>query len=123
MSKLALAITTRDTGKLRALKSELSTVDLTESFTPLMLNGVVCQEYAIEARLGAKVYLTELEQVQSSTALQGAVTATRKQVIEEVFGEFRPLIAQLRVALYDTDTHRARDILFRLERQMFSEGV
>jgi hypothetical protein len=45
--------------------------------------------------------------------------SVRRQVIEEVFGEFRPMIYEMHTALYDEDLTRVKNILAKLENQMF----
>jgi hypothetical protein len=49
--------------------------------------------------------------------------SVKRAMIEEVFGEFRPLIIEMRRSLYDEDTQRVRTLLARLEEQMFTDGV
>ena len=47
----------------------------------------------------------------------------RAALLEQVFGEFRPLILEMRSALYDEDRHRIRTLLAELEHQMFHENT
>ena len=44
-------------------------------------------------------------------------------MIEEVFGEFRPMIIEMRAALYDEDTSRVRRLLAEMEHSMFADGI
>jgi hypothetical protein len=48
------------------------------------------------------------------------LNTVRRQVIEEVFGEFRPFIYEMNTALYDEDLTRIRTLLANLEQQMFT---
>lgn len=45
----------------------------------------------------------------------------RRAIVEEVFGEFRPMIIEMRTALYDHDTTRMRKLLAEMEHKMFNE--
>lgn len=47
----------------------------------------------------------------------------KRSMIEEVFGEFRPLLIEMRGALYDEDTNRVRTLLAEFEQQMFRDGL
>jgi hypothetical protein len=48
------------------------------------------------------------------------VYGVKKSVVEDVFGEFRPLIIEMRTAIYDEDTTRLRTLLAELENKMFN---
>jgi len=42
-------------------------------------------------------------------------------IVEEVFGEFRQNIVEMRMALYQKDDSKMKDLLLKLEQQMFQE--
>jgi hypothetical protein len=44
----------------------------------------------------------------------------KRSVIEDVFGEFRPLIVEMRTAIYDDDMVRLKTLLAHIENQMFT---
>lgn len=46
----------------------------------------------------------------------------KQAMIEEMFGEFRPLLIEMRSASYDEDQTRVRKLLAQLEYQMFHDG-
>lgn len=52
-----------------------------------------------------------------------AIMDIKRAIVEDVFGEFRPLIIEMRNALYDADTTRLRKLIAELENQMFVEGM
>lgn len=52
-----------------------------------------------------------------------AIIDIKRAIIEDVFGEFRPLIIEMRSALYDADTTRLRKLIAELENQMFVDGM
>jgi hypothetical protein len=49
----------------------------------------------------------------------GFLKSVRRQVVEDVFGEFRPMIYEMHTAMYDGDLTRVKTILAKLENQMF----
>ena len=52
-----------------------------------------------------------------------ALRDLKRVMIEEVFGEFRPMIIEMRAALYDEDTSRVRRLLAEMEHSMFADGI
>ena len=78
--------------------------------------------YRIVIELGAEVWVSE-ETSKYPHALEHAIRDVRGAVVEEIFGEFRSLLKQVKVSLYDRDTDRAWELLEQLERQMFIEGT
>ena len=52
-----------------------------------------------------------------------ALRDLKRAMIEEVFGEFRPMIIEMRAALYDEDTSRVRRLLAEMEHSMFTDGI
>lgn len=54
---------------------------------------------------------------------EDAIKDIKRAVIEEVFGEFRPLIYDMRTALYDGNKAELRKMLGELEDAMFHDGV
>jgi hypothetical protein len=76
------------------------------------------REYKIGVTLEAKALLDEVNPVRHD-----AIVKIKRAMIEEVFGEFRPMIYNLHTALYDRDTEQAVKILNELEHVMFSEGL
>ena len=129
MSKLAKAITATTTGNVRVARDRLRYLEVTKSvsdvgssFSPHKL----AKEYRIEARFTAVAWLEdEISKTaeQNHDAFQEMLQTGKRGMIEEMFGEFRPLIIEMRVALYDEDTQRVRTLLAQLEEQMFTDGV
>lgn len=52
-----------------------------------------------------------------------AMKDVRCAIVEDVFGEFRPLILEMRTALYNADDTRMRSLLAEMEQRMFVEGL
>lgn len=54
---------------------------------------------------------------------EDAIKDIKRAVIEDVFGEFRPLIYDMRAALYDDNKTDLRKLLGELEDALFHDGV
>lgn len=127
MSKLARAITATMTQTRVALQKPLKFTDIKiDSISPSSTGTV----YRIGVRLGKQVVVPDFD-VEMSKKLQkpgfspvdNALYDMKQAIIQEIFGEFRPQLIELRLALYDQDTDRARQILNTLEKNMFEDGV
>lgn len=77
--------------------------------------GFTAKRYRIEVRIGADAYISEDE------SLHECVKRTKRQVIEAIFGEFRPHFRQIEKAIYDYDYHEAGKLLHEMEHKMFEE--
>lgn len=123
MSKLAAAINYSLTGEKRvAQKPNLNYVDVTtltgKTHTALGVDlGVL-----VLVKLEKKAWIADY-QFDGTDRLQEAMVDIKRAMIEEVFGEFRPIILEMRAALYDEDKTRLRKLLAELENQMFVDGV
>lgn len=78
------------------------------------------QLVSFEAKFGNKYYIDEKLAHSNCSALQEVLTQIRKSVVEEVFGEFRGPLRELRHALYNRDFTSATEALDKLEDQMFN---
>jgi hypothetical protein len=80
----------------------------------------------VQVRIGThfecRVWITDAELKQSDAAITSAKTRIKRAMIEEIFGEFRPLLHEIVVASYDGDMHKMRELIQNLEHQMFVEG-
>lgn len=123
MSKLATKIDDVLTGQHRT--SRLPAVRYTDiKFT----SGITHNQYGfdkevmLDFRLRTNAWVNEQEW--NNTEVRSTIIRDLKRsLIEEVFGEFRPLIIELRSSLYDGDTVRTRALLAELENQMFTDGL
>lgn len=55
--------------------------------------------------------------------LNNTIYDLKRAVVEEVFGEFRQVLIEMRAALHDKDTTKLRGLLAELEKQMFIDGL
>ena len=124
MSKLAKAITAELKRDYQSPSMNFLDVDgsIKEIATPTYSRDVLVQ---IRASFGAELWVNERSVIQSTAAnpITMAVEDVKRAVIEEIFGEFRKPLSELRIALYNRDSERARQVLRELEHQMFQEGL
>ena len=118
MSKLAKALQFNQAGNVPKQSMDFVSADLS-----LGIFGWD-KEYKLTAKLQAKAVLAQ-EVVDDATF--DAIAQTKQQLqrmmIEEVFGEFRNPLHEIRKALYNQDCYKAAQLLTDLEVQMFSEGI
>lgn len=119
MSKLVNAIYAREQ---RTRATPLDTIRVTETWSPVEdYAGRKLREYRIGVELRHNVQLTEEALHQSeSHVLREAVAMVKDAVIEEVFGEFRPHLRAIELALWNRDIPSALDAHRTLETLMFS---
>lgn len=80
--------------------------------------GSRIREYKIGVTLETKAFCSDYDPNRDVI-----IKAVKRAMIEEVFGEFRPMIYNLQAALYDRDTNEAEKIVQELDRVMFHEGL
>lgn len=79
--------------------------------------------YSIEAKIGHKVYIDSLTLAKAKSegqVLHEATQNAKKAIVECVFGEFREYFILIGLALHDYDIVKARDLLYKMEQQMFT---
>lgn len=124
MSKLAKAIDYQRTGNVAALSC------LGYNYTDISFHSQkvdFAYEYKIEVKLSARKWFDETALISSnenlSTTRQEVYSSIKRAMIEEIFGEFRPIIIELQSAIYDKNLDRMRRLTAELEHKMFIEGV
>lgn len=124
MSKLAAAINSTFTGDVRAAREldlDFTSVKVARTSTPL------ARGLKLMVKFETTVWVDEIYEPQSFENQQQverqAVFDAKRAMIEEVFGEFRPLILEARLALHQGDKYKVRALLAELENQMFVDGV
>jgi hypothetical protein len=121
MSKLATMITATQTGNKRAVQNT--------KYLSVDMNSQAIQGYHAEYQVRLSVNLTKDAFISddmkaSNTDIwKESLYHMRRAMIEEVFGEFRPLIIEARTAVYEKDFDRLRLLLAELENQMFVDGL
>ena len=133
MSKLAKAIDATLTGDVklaRSLKLNYLSVEKIsqELHDPMFFEKRI--GIMLRAKLETKAYISSSDCISSSAAdhnnmiyIQKELRDLKRAMIEEVFGEFRPMIIEMRAALYDEDTSRVRRLLAEMEHSMFADAI
>lgn len=124
MSKLAQHLKAHQTGRrfAEAPKLHLACVDVMDDVTSLTMRDVY--EYRMEAMIGARYLVDPYAKRSRLDDPEGMIEQkVRRMVIEEVFGEFRPLINEIRKAHYEREWVKAEDALGALHDRMFVDGL
>lgn len=122
MSKFAQQLTAKDTGNRKLISSMMSGSSVKENPNEILTAKV----YEIGVKFGINLAIPSddlARKTNENEIFNESVAAARKAIVEEVFGEFRGPISELRVAIYERDFARAKYILSNLEHQMFVEGL
>lgn len=126
MSQVVKAIVATDSGERKFIPKGLSPL-FTDVFASksevsevIGMDGVGIK-YRIGVKLGADCVVTEYDRMQSDNTIQDAIIRTKRQVIEGIFGEFRPHIRRIEKAIYDYNYEEAGRLLHEMERVMFDE--
>ena len=125
MSQVAKAIVATDTGERKFIPKGLSPLftdvfsvksEISENYSVLGDVGIL---YRIGTRIGADCLVTDDERMKRDNPLQHAIDRTKRQVIEGIFGEFRPHFRRIEKAIYGYDYEEAGRLLYEMERVMF----
>jgi hypothetical protein len=126
MSQIAKAIVATDSGQRKTVSKGFSPL-FTDVFATRSevhevndLDGVGIV-YRIGAKVGSDCLVTSFEHLTSEDALKNAIIRTKRQVIEGIFGEFRPHFRRIEKAIYDHNVEEAGRLLHQMEYQMFEE--
>lgn len=130
MSKIAELITAKITGDVkivRALNMNLTEVRKDSFEDNSHISMGTRRAYRIGVQLGATAYVDDSfpgdSQESKNQEIQYAIETVKRGIIEEIFGEFRPIIREMAMATYDEDSRRLRSLLTQLEQKMFYDGV
>jgi hypothetical protein len=126
MSKLAKAIDYQATRNLSAIQNfGYKYTDVSIYAEENVAN--FAREYKIEVKLSTVKWFDKtalIDTGENEPAIRQEIYSTIKRaMIEEVFGEFRPLIIELQSAIYDKNLDRMRQLTAELEHKMFVEGL
>jgi len=125
MSQLSKAVVALDTGDRKHIPKGLSPLfqDVFSSKVEISQapsSTDIAKIYRIECRIGAQAQVSEYALfVEGSSPLEEAIMRTKRQIIEGVFGEFRPHFRRIEKAIYDYDYHEAGRLLHEMERLMY----
>ena len=121
MSKLAKAIEAHQSGDKRAVPPKYTSISHDSAKMP-SADMFVQTKYRLEVNLGATAWIDD--NIKGSIdRVQWALEDVRKGIVEEVFGEFRGILNDMRVANHQSDSDRMRTLISELEYKMFVEGI
>ena len=115
MSKLAENIQTTITNK-RAISNNY---DFTFTYEQSNIKPSLLYQVRFDAVFGVRYYIDEKQCYKNSDVLALTLTNVKRQVVEEIFGEFRKPLMELRHNLYDRKIDISLELLSKLEKQMF----
>ena len=118
MSKFSNLITATVTGDIK-LRNRMEYVNAEKQVHDnRLMRGI-----AIGVKFNKIAWVNELESFNVTDPNQFALKDIKIAMVEELFGEFRPYISEIRSALYDENFTRARMILNRLDDLMFRDDI
>jgi hypothetical protein len=126
MSKLAKAIDATVTGDVKLARNYKSNYLSVEKISQEMHDPMFFEKrigIMLRAKLETKAYISPFAMDSSSVPHTETLRDLKRAMIEEVFGEYRPMIIEMRAALYDEDTSRVRRVLAEMEQSMFADGL
>jgi hypothetical protein len=115
LSKMLLAEYTHDRKAVTDLNMDYTKVDYVyERTTP------VIHDYSVKISAGINAF-GYVRGSEKSENLQHhyVIKNMKKSIIEEMFGEFRPIIMDIRRSLFERDCYKAEMLLDKLQEQMF----
>lgn len=127
MSQIVNAIEAVDTGERKLFRKTLYTplfeevVDIKSTFKHDLSD--ILSVYKINVTLGNTCAINSSLSVHGDNLITEAITRTKRQVIEAIFGEFRQDFRRLEKAIYDQDYNLAGKLLYEFEDKMFSSKI
>ena len=121
MSKLSNMIEAHQTGRVK-LSQASPVVTVTESLSEPIMNTAphAMREYRIGVKLAVNGYVDDDHAKDVGLQLVYLKDMCKRQIINEVFGEFRPLLRAVERHLYAHNFKDARTALLNLENEMMS---
>ena len=124
MSKLSQAIDYQFTGNKSYLeKPKNNYLDVSTAVQDIGYPNIG-REFKIGVKLQTTKWVDDTHLIHSKenepAIVSDVLNDLKQAMIEEVFGEFRPLIIEMRSALYDKDNTRVRTLLAEMEHKMFT---
>jgi hypothetical protein len=120
MSKFSEALKATPTGKVGHIPMKNLLLNTSVNYAHYDSFGLT-KEVLIEARFGVKKMLASSPSgnLQFHEIQEIFLQDMRRALVEEVFGEFRPIITELYEAMYDQDTTAMRAAITKLDQRMF----
>lgn len=124
MSKIAKMLTHTFTGNVRAsrdlgMQYASSKFDAREAYGTWGLE----KQMRLGVTIQADAFVSDSASSDTVGDVKEAIYDLKRAMIEEIFGEFRPFLIEMRVAMRDEDKSRLRLLLSELEHKMFTEDL
>jgi hypothetical protein len=107
-------IEAHQTGRVRLMPTSPSAVIMVEEDTIRLAGPLAKREYYLGVRLRIKGYADS----DDGADMVHLKEMCKRQILDEVFGEFRPLLRRLERAIYEMNFDDARTALADLENEM-----
>lgn len=114
MSKLTNLIEVHQTGRVRLVPHSPVVQVKEESTSVIEPLKVGMLEYRLEVKFAVRGYADK----DKSEDIVRLKDMAKRQILEEVFGEFRPMLRRVERAIYELNWDEARDALRDLEMEM-----
>ena len=115
MSALTKAIEAERTGRVKFSPAVPGVILVKEDIARIdSIEHTACIQYKLTAQFSAHGYATDPKDLKHLTA------GAQRQIIEAVFGEFRPAFREIEMAMFDLDVDKARRLLRELELEMYT---
>ena len=123
MSKLASMIKATQTGAVRASDTPSFRYADAEIHVQTVQGYDTEKQVRLNVKFSKDVFLSDHMAKDPDGIWDAALSAQRRAMIEEIFGEFRPILIEAQSAVYEKDFNRVRALLIELENQMFVDGL
>jgi hypothetical protein len=130
MSQISKALYATDTGKRFAPRGlspifrdvlDESVTGLSHHIQDLTPSSSVYSCYKLQLKLGINFMVGDADISHSKhDVVSASILNAKRNMVEAIFGEFRPQLTRIRMAIENYDTVEATRLLNELEEQMFS---
>lgn len=123
MSKLAKSLALRPQAEFKA-PNDLPSVDVKWQFDPAPFPmKLMIQKAHLSVNIQRVCWIHDYSIAKKDDKYADTIYDLKRAVVEEVFGEFRPLLMEMRATLHNRDLEKLRRLLNELEDQMFVDGL
>lgn len=117
MSKLSENLKAYNTGARYAKQPRMDSVSFKSDSYEL---SPYLMEYTLECNIGTKFYVESgVSTAQAANEIKYVTGKAQRQILEEIFGEFRQDLYNLDLALYNQDYRKATALLDNVMKNMF----
>ncbi len=124
MSKIADAVFAKDLKEVRARPDSIvDEFSVKENFIEVV-HFERQKHYNIGLTIGTSVWVNDYpgSRSKAENELHEAICNSKRAIIEQVFGEFRPILMKLEREIFNGNKSEALGLVRELEKQMFTVG-